>query len=72
MRIRVSDPTAISDLHEFFRGRLDAIVEQRAPDSLEVSLLGSFSDEALRDELRSAVRGWTLVRRGPEMRVEIG
>lgn len=72
MRIRVSDPTAISDLHDFLRGRPDAIVEQRAPDSLEVSLLGSFNDDALRDELRSAVRRWTLVRQGPETPVEIG
>jgi hypothetical protein len=62
MRVRVSDPDAVRDLGEFLRGRVGAIVEQREEDTLEVSLLGSFNDAALRGELESAVRRWTLAR----------
>ena len=70
MRVHVSDPAVASDLGAFLRERIGAIVEQRGGQDLEVSLLGSFSDLALRDELDIAVRQWSLVRQTPASLVE--
>ena len=67
MRIRVSDPSAARDFSEFLRSRIDAIVEhsvrrgQEPATELEVSLLGSYSEEALREELEGAVRRWSML-----------
>ena len=71
MRVRVSDPAAVRDLSEFLQSRIGAIVEQSEPNTLEVSLLGSYGDEALRDEVTSAVRRWSLVRQHPVTLIEI-
>jgi hypothetical protein len=65
MRVHVSDPAVASDLGAFLRERSGAVVEQRGGHELEVSLLGSFNDVALRDELDRAVRQWSLVRQTP-------
>ena len=67
MRIRVSDQSAAIDLSEFLQSRIGAIVEKlerMGPGTtaeLEVSLLGSFSEEALREELECAVRRWSML-----------
>jgi len=66
MRIRVSNPAAAADLSEFLRDRVGAIVETARtrpgrPSELEVSLLGSYGEAALRDELASAVRRWSML-----------
>ena len=67
MRIRVSDPSAALDFSEFLRSRIDAIVEHSvrkgpAPATeLEVSLLGSYSEEALREELEAALKRWSML-----------
>jgi hypothetical protein len=65
MRIRVGDPQAAIDLTEFLRTRVGAIVEQTCsrpggPSELEVSLLGSYGEGALRDEIVSSVRRWSM------------
>ena len=65
MRVRLEDPAAAADLAEFLRRRIGAVVEQTGGRELEVSLLGSFGDEAMRDELESALRRWELVRQQP-------
>jgi hypothetical protein len=71
MRVHVSDPAVASDLGAFLRERMGAIVEQREEHELEVSLLGSFSDVALRGELDIATRQWSLVRQTPASLVEL-
>jgi hypothetical protein len=67
MRVRLSDPESARDLGEFLKARIGAIVEQQgaAGNELEVSLLGSFGEAAMRSELDTAVRRWTLVRQRP-------
>ncbi len=65
MRVRVEDPGAAADLAEFLRQRIGAIVEQTSGRELEVSLLGSYGDAAMRDELETALRRWELVRQRP-------
>jgi hypothetical protein len=72
MLVRVNAPADAADLVEFLRARIGAIVEERDGGSeLEVSLLGSYSPEALRDELVVAVRQWSLVRQQPASLVEL-
>jgi hypothetical protein len=67
MRIRVNDPDAAVDLSEFLKARIGAIVEQLeglkpgGKAELEVSLLGSYSEEALREELEAALKRWSML-----------
>jgi hypothetical protein len=65
MRVRVDDPDTAADLAEFLRRRIGAVVEQTGGRELEVSLLGSYGDAAMRDELETALRRWELVRQKP-------
>jgi hypothetical protein len=68
MRLRVSDPAAAADLGEFLRERAGTVVEVTGtrrsawPAELEVSMLGSYGEEALRDEIEAAVRRWAFAR----------
>ena len=71
MRVRVEDPAAALDLGEYLRARVGAIVEQAGSGELEVSLLGSYSDTALRDQVTAAVRRWTVASRRPDTQFEI-
>jgi len=67
MRIRVNDPDAAVDLSEFLKARIGAVVEQLGqlrpgtPAELEVSLLGSYGEEALREELAAALKRWSML-----------
>ncbi len=70
MRVHVSDPALASDLGAFLQERIGAVVEQHGSSELEVSLLGSFNDLALREELGTAVRQWSLVNQTPASLVE--
>jgi hypothetical protein len=65
MRVRVYDPEDAADLAEFLSQRAGAIVEKTGGRELEVSLLGSYADAAMRDELETALRRWELVRQRP-------
>ena len=71
MRVHLSDPAAAVDLTAFLRDRVGAVVEHSEPQELEVSLLGSYSDAAMRDELGSALRRWSLLRQQPGLRTAI-
>ena len=77
MRVRVSDPAAAADLCEFLRERAGAIVEvsgaQRPglPSDLEVSMVGSYGEQALRDEIEAVVRRWAFARGHPEAVIEL-
>jgi hypothetical protein len=71
MRVRVLDPGCTDDLTAFLRTRIGAIVDQAQRDELEVSLLGSFSAGAMREELEAAVLRWQLARQSHGTAVEI-
>jgi hypothetical protein len=68
----MEDPVAVLDLGEFLRERVGAIVERTASGELEVSLLGSYSDQAMREQLSVACRRWALAARQPDTPFEIG
>jgi len=76
MRIRIGDPASATDLSEFLRVRIGAVVEEKGAErpgsdsELEVSLLGSYSEEAHRTEIEAAVRRWAMYRQRPEPVVE--
>ena len=70
MRIRMTDPAAARDLSEFLHSRIGAIVEQAQQDELEVSLVGSYGDTAMRERIELAVGQWSFVRQQPEPIVE--
>jgi hypothetical protein len=58
MRIRVTDPRMVGELLEFLTARADAVVEQISDHEVEVSLLGSYSTDAMRMELDLLIRAW--------------
>ena len=72
MRVRLEDTAATGDLGEYLRGAGGAIVDRRELQELEVSMVGSFSDAALRDQIELAVGRWRFVRRRPDALVVVG
>jgi hypothetical protein len=70
MRLRVSDPELVPELLEFLRSRLDAVAEQTADDAVDVSLLGSYAEDAMRMELYLRVRAWEAGQRSRGVEVE--
>ena len=71
MRLRVDDHAATPDLGAYLRSG-GAIVEQSGPGEIEVSLLGSFNDDALRSRLGNEVKRWSFARRRLDLHVAIG
>ena len=67
MRLRVTGDDSARDLGDFLRERIGAVVDASgaASGELEVSLLGSFGEQAMREEVGAAVRQWTLARQRP-------
>jgi hypothetical protein len=72
MKVRLEDPEAALDLGEFLRTRIGAIVEQTGRGELEVSLLGSYNEAAMRDQLSVACRRWAMAARQHDTPFEIG
>ncbi|HEY4348492.1 MAG TPA: hypothetical protein VGM80_12970 [Gaiellaceae bacterium] len=72
MRVRVGDPLAVGELGEFLRERTGAIVERTRPGEMEVLLVGSFSNVALREAIELAVSRWRFVSRRAELSVVVG
>lgn len=70
MRVRVTDSELLSDLVDYLAGT-DTVIEQIDEDEVEVSLLGSFNEDALRMELYLRLRAWEASRRARGVRVEI-
>ena len=71
MRLRLSDPSLISDLLEFLRSRPDVIVDVVDDDEVEVSLVGSYALDAMRMELYLRIRAWEAARKTSAALVEL-
>ena len=71
VRIRISSPELIDELLAFLRAEPSAVVEQVSDDEVEVSLLGSYREDAARMELYLRLRAWEATRHAGGVRVEI-
>jgi hypothetical protein len=71
MRIRLSSADMLDELLEFLRAEPSAVVEPLSDDEVEVSLLGSYQQDALRMELYLRLRAWEAAHRASGVRVEI-
>lgn len=71
MRVRITAPEQLEDLVEFLRREVDAAIVNVSEDEIEVSLLGSYSHDAMRMELYLRLRAWEASHGAPRSRVEI-
>jgi hypothetical protein len=71
MQLRVSNPALVPELLEFLQSRLDAVAHQLSEDVVEVSLLGSYAEDAIRMEVFLRVRAWEAARRSSGVTVDI-
>jgi hypothetical protein len=71
VRIRLSSADLLDELLEFLRAEPGAVVEQLSDDEVEVSLLGSYQQDALRMQLYLRLRAWEAAHRASGVRVEI-
>jgi hypothetical protein len=62
MRITIDQPELLPDLVEFLEQRGDTVVRQVDDTVLEVNLLGSMSDDAMRIELDLRIAIWRATR----------
>lgn len=72
MLVSLDDAAMTGDLGEFLRSSCGAIVDRREPRELEVSMVGSFSDAALREEIEFAVRRWSFAHHRLDALVVVG
>ena len=64
MRVHISDPRLVDDLLGFIRMRLDTVQEQVAIDEVEISPLGSYSEDAAALALDLQLRAWEAANPG--------
>jgi hypothetical protein len=71
MRLRIDSTDQLDELMAFLDSKADTVVLPIAPDELEVSLLGSRNNDAMRMELYLRLRAWEAGRKGSGPHVEI-
>jgi hypothetical protein len=71
VRVRITAPEQRDELAAFLREAPDVSIEEVAENELEVSLLGSYSHDAMRMELYLRLRAWEASRGARKPRVEI-
>ncbi len=69
MHIRINEPKALPELVAALNERVQYVVEQTAPDTVAVSVLGSFADGGER-ELKQFLAEWRSGRSGLEVELE--
>jgi hypothetical protein len=69
--IRLNDSEAAAALAAHLRSRPDALVERLGDNHLRVSVLGSYSADAMRLELYLRVRAWEAAERARGRVVEV-
>lgn len=68
---RISDPDLLPGLLEELTARRDCLAEVILPDTLLVSLLGSYNAEALEQEIGSRIRAWQAIQRHTDVEVTV-
>lgn len=69
--MRISSPELLAELIEALTSWPSAVVQQISPEELEVSLLGSYDEDAMRIELYLRLRAWEAGKRASGAHVEI-
>lgn len=64
MRVHISDPRLVDDLLDFIQLRLDTVQERVAIDEVEISPLGSYSEDAAALALDLQLRAWEAAHPG--------
>jgi hypothetical protein len=70
MRLRLSDPDLIPGLLEFLESRIDLVTKQVSENEVELSLLGSYNEDAAQMTVDLLVRAW-MASRNDEAAAEI-
>jgi hypothetical protein len=65
MRLYVTDSASLPDLRAYLGSHRHVVVSAVGTHELEVSLLGSFGEEAMRMQVYLLVRAWEDGRDGP-------
>ena len=71
MRLRVSDPALVPELIEFLQSRVDVVAQQISEEEVELSLLGSYAEDAMRMEVYLRIRAWEAGQRARGVEVEV-
>ncbi len=71
MRIRITSAELLDELIAYLQIEPSTVIEQVADDEVEVSLVGSYREDAMRMELYLRLRAWEAARRASGVRVEI-
>ena len=66
MRLRLSDPHLVPDLLQFLELRLEVVAEQVSENEVELSLIGSYNQEAQRMTVDLLLRAWEAGRDAPD------
>jgi hypothetical protein len=69
--IQVSDASLVEPLLADLRTRPDVVAEVVAPNRVRVSLLGSYSGEAMRIAILLRVRAWAAAQRARGVAAEV-
>jgi hypothetical protein len=64
MRVQISDPRLVDDLLGFIADRLDAVADRIGTAEIEVSPLGSYSEDAAGLVLDLQLRAWEAAHPG--------
>jgi hypothetical protein len=58
MRLRLSNPDVIPELAEFLDSRVDLVTKQVSENEVELSLLGSYNEDAAQTTVDLLLRAW--------------
>jgi hypothetical protein len=64
LRVHVSDPRLVDDLLDFVDARLDSVQQRVAINEIEISPLGSYSEDAAALALDLQLRAWEAAHPG--------
>lgn len=72
-KVRISDPELLHTIVEDLRERPDIVVGIVGPNTVEVSLMGSYNLEAMNLAIYLRIRAWEATQhaRGRDIRVEL-
>ena len=62
MRLRLSNPDLVPELLQFLESRIDVVTKQVSDNEVELSLLGSYNEDAQHMTVDLLVRAWRASR----------